>query len=79
MGGLVVIAGSAVFARLALGGGFRGAAPAIGRLLAAVVLKWVVVVAVLALGLAVLRLPPLPLLAGMGAALLAVGMAAIRR
>lgn len=71
VGGGAVVAGGAAAALVALGGGAQPAGAAMGRLLAGVMLKWVVVFAVLALGLAGLKLPPLPMLVGVLAATLA--------
>lgn len=71
VGGGAVVAGGAAAAFVALGGGVQPAGMAMGRLLLGVLLKWVVVVAVLALGMAVHRLPPLPMLVGVLAATLA--------
>jgi len=67
--GLAISAGGWFAARTALGGGVQGAAPAAIRLVLAMVLKWVVVIVVLALGFIVWKLPPIALLAGV-----AVGM-----
>ncbi|UHQ25119.1 hypothetical protein LVB77_04325 [Lysobacter sp. 5GHs7-4] len=75
VGGGAVFAGAVVAAWMALGGGVQPAGAAIGRLLAGVMLKWVVVFLVLGLGLAVLRLPPLPMLVGVLAATLAFVLA----
>lgn len=75
IGGGALVAGGAVAAFMALGGGVQPAGAAMGRLLAGVILKWVVVFAVLALGLAVFRLPPLPMLVGVLAATLAFVLA----
>lgn len=71
VGGSAVVAGSGVAAWIALGGGVQPAGAVLGRLLAGVGLKWVVVFAVFALGLAGLKLSPLPMLAGVVAATLA--------
>lgn len=75
VGGGALVAGGAVAAIIALGGGVQPVGVAMGRLLAGVILKWVVVFAVLALGMAVLRLPPLPMLVGVLAATLAFVLA----
>ena len=74
-GGGAIVGGGLVAALVALGGGVQPAGMAMGRLLAGVLLKWVVVFAVLALGLAVLKLPPLPMLVGVLAATLAFVLA----
>nr|WP_196778963.1 hypothetical protein [Lysobacter silvisoli] len=75
VGGGAVFAGSFLAALLALGGGVQPAGMAMGRLLLGVVVKWVVVFAVLGLGLAGMRLPPLPMLVGVLAATLAFVLA----
>lgn len=61
-GGAVVLAGW-FSARIALGGGVDAAVPALARLVAGVLAKWLVLVAALALGVLALGLPPLPMLA----------------
>ncbi|MFD0740161.1 hypothetical protein ACFQZQ_12830 [Lysobacter koreensis] len=75
VGGGALVAGNAASAFMALGGGVQPAGAAMGRLLAGVVLKWAVVFAVLTLGLAGLKLPPLPMLVGVLAATLAFVLA----
>ncbi|HUH90012.1 MAG TPA: hypothetical protein VLZ76_05045 [Lysobacter sp.] len=77
MGGGAVVAGGGVATLVALGGGVQPAGTVIGRLLAGVILKWLVVFAVLALGLAGFKLPPLPMLAGVVATTLAFVLAQI--
>ncbi len=69
-GGAIAVAGwlSGV---VALGGGVNPSVGALARLLVGVVLKWVVVVAVLVLGVGMGRLPPVPMLAGVIVALCA--------
>lgn len=79
VGGLAMVAGSLVAARLALGGGVLGAGTAMLRLVAGVVMKWVVVFAVLLLGVGAWKLPPLPLMAGMLTGLVAQVLAAASR
>ena len=74
VGGGAVILGGALSARLALGNRVIGAGTALGRLFAAMILKWCVVVLALALALAVFELPPLPLLGGVVVATLAYVM-----
>lgn len=69
-GGAVVLAGW-LASRIALGGGVGGAGMALARLLAGVAAKWLVLVAVLLLGVLALGLPPLPMLAAAAAALAA--------
>lgn len=68
-GGLVVVLGGWLSGRIALGGGVQSSAAALSRLLAGMMLKWVVVIAGLAAA-AGAGLPPLPMLAGVVAALL---------
>ena len=69
-GGAVVLAGW-FSARIALGGGVDAAVPALARLVAGVLAKWLVLVAVLALGVLALGLPPLPMLVAAVAVLVA--------
>lgn len=69
-GGAVVLAGW-LSARIALGGGVETALPALARLVAGVVAKWLVLVVVLVLGVLALGLPPLPMLAAAVLVLLA--------
>lgn len=76
-GGGAVVAGGGIATLVALGGGVQPAGTVIGRLLAGVILKWLVVFAVLALALAGFKLPPLPMLAGVVAATLAFVLAQI--
>ena len=71
MGGGAVTAGSALMAWRAFAGGVDGAGLALMRLFGGLALKWLVIVAALYLALARLALPPLPLLAGLCAALVA--------
>lgn len=75
-GGLVMVAGSLSAAWLAFGGGVLGAGPAVLRLAAGVVVKWVVVIGVLVVGAGLWKLPPLPLLAGVVTGLVAQVLAA---
>lgn len=77
--GLAVVAGGWLAARMALGGGVQAAGSAMMRLILAVVLKWVLVFAVLALGFAWWRLPPLALLAGIATGLMFQVLALARR
>lgn len=79
VGGGAVVIGALVAALVALGGGVQPAGMAMGRLLVGVALKWFVVLAILAFGLAGLRLPPLPLLVGVLAATLAFVLANLSR
>ena len=62
-GGAVVLA-ALVSLLIALGGGIRPAGIAMTRLLLGMAAKWATVAIGLVLGLAVWRLPPLPLLVG---------------
>jgi F0F1-type ATP synthase assembly protein I len=71
MGGGAVTAGSALMAWRAFAGGVSGAGPALVRLFGGLALKWLVIVAALYFALARFALPPLPLLAGLCAALVA--------
>lgn len=70
VGGLALVLGNALSAVVALGG-IVPAPVAFGRLLLGAMGKWLVAIAVLAAGFAVWRLPPLPLLGGLVAGLLA--------
>lgn len=62
MGGLALTIGNLVAAMTAFAGGVSGAGVALGRLLAATALKWIVVAVGLYLALAVWQLPALPVL-----------------
>lgn len=70
-GGAALVAAHLVAAMLALGGGIVPARVAFARLLAGIAGKWLVVVTVFAVASGVWRLPPLPMLAGLVAGLLA--------
>lgn len=70
-GGLGVALGNALAAQVALGGGVVAPRTAFARLVLATLLKWVVAMTVFAIALAVWRLAPLPVLAGVAAALVA--------
>jgi len=63
-GGLALTLGNAVAAWRTFAGGVAGASVALGRLLAATALKWLVVAGGLYLALAVWQLPALPVLVG---------------
>lgn len=79
IGGGAVVLGSALMAWRSFAGGVHGGMVALGRLLGGLALKWLVIGAALYIALARLGLPPLPLLAGVGAALagfVVAGMAA---
>lgn len=69
-GGLAMAVGNALAARMALGG-IAPAGVAFGRLLSGTLAKWLVVLAGFAIGAGVWGLPPLPMLAGLAAGLLA--------
>ena len=69
VGGAAAALGSALMALRAVGGGVVGSGAALMRLLGGMALKWLVVMAALYWALAVARLPPGPLLVGLGAAL----------
>lgn len=64
VGGGAVVAAALVSMLIALGGGIRPAGVAMARLLVGMAAKWATVAIVLVIGLAVWRLPPLPLLVG---------------
>lgn len=68
-GGLAL--GGWLAGRIALGGGVSPAAGALARLVAAVAVKWVVALAVLALAVALAGWPPVAVLAGVVVALVA--------
>lgn len=76
VGGLAIAAGTWLFRHIALGGGVQSSAGAMGRLLTGLMFKWVVVVGGLAAGVA-LGLPPMPVLTGVLAALVAQIVSAI--
>ena len=69
-GGLALVLGNALAALVALRGIVR-APVAFGRLLLGAMGKWLVAIVVLATALSTWRLPPLPMLAGLVAGLLA--------
>lgn len=69
IGGGAVVLGSALMAWRSLGGGMHGGMVALSRLFGGLALKWLVIAAALYIALARLGLPPLPLMAGVGAAL----------
>lgn len=71
IGGAVMTAGNAFAASVALGGGIQRAGTAYARLLLGMLGKWVVVVAGFGFALAILHLPALPALSGLGASMLA--------
>lgn len=78
-GGAVTLGGLAATG-VALGGGVGPAGAAFARLLMGLVLKWLLVAVVLVIALAVLKLPGIPMMAGVVAATLAMVLAhSIRR
>lgn len=77
--GMAVVAGGWLSARVALGGGVSAAASAVGRLVAAMVLKWIAVIAVFALGIIVWRFPVVPMLAGVAVGMMFQVLALARR
>lgn len=79
LGGFAMVFGGFVAARLALGGGITSAGPALTRLVLGLLFKWACIAAVLVLGLAVWRLPPLGLFAGVVAGLGAQILVVARR
>lgn len=79
LGGGAMAVGGAIAARLLFRGGVGSAGTVMGRWLAGLALKWLVVFVVLWLGVVVWQLPALPLLLGIVAALVALALAATRR
>lgn len=77
IGGGAVVLGSALMAWRSFGGGVHGGMVALARLFGGLALKWLVIVAALYIALARLGLPPLPLIAGVGAALAAFVLAGL--
>ncbi len=71
LGGAAIALGGWLSSVIALGGGANPSTGALARLLAGVALKWVVVVAVLLLGVGMAGLSPVPMLAGVIVALFA--------
>jgi F0F1-type ATP synthase assembly protein I len=74
-GGLALVAGHLLVAALALGGGIVPARAAFARLLLGLLGKWLLVVVAVAIALEAWRLPPLPMLAGLVAGLVAYQVA----
>lgn len=74
VGGGALALGNALAARISLGG-IVPARVAFARLLLGAGLKWAVAAGILAIALAVWRLPPLPMLAGLAAGALAYQLA----
>lgn len=71
VGGFALVAGHLVAARLALGGGIVPARVAFVRLLLGVTGKWLLIVVVLVIASKAWHLPPLPMLVGLLAGLVA--------
>lgn len=78
-GALAVALGTFLMGRALLGGGVSTATGALMRLVVGVFAKWVLVLALGVLAIGVLKLPPLPLLAGLVAALAASAAMAMQR
>ncbi|KAF1700410.1 hypothetical protein CSC68_11475 [Pseudoxanthomonas suwonensis] len=78
VGGTAVLLGGWIAARIGLGGGITGAVPAMARLLAGMLAKWFVLVALMVIGVAAMGLPPLPMLAAALATLVAQVLALAR-
>lgn len=74
-----VLLGTLLMARATVGAGVVSATSAMLRLVMAMVAKWGLVVALGALAIGVLKLPPLPFLAGMVVAIAAAAVVAVRR
>jgi len=74
-----VLLGTLLMARATVGAGVVTATSAMLRLVVAMVAKWGLVVALGALAIGVLKLPPLPFLAGMVVAIAAAAVVAVRR
>jgi len=79
VGGVAMVLGSALAAWFMVGGGVNPAGVVLGRWFLGMVAKWLVVLVALWLGLAVWRVPALPLLAGVVVALLAHVSASVHR
>lgn len=71
VGGLAMAAGHAVAAAVSFAGGIQPAGMAFARLLLGAMGKWLVTLAIVALALEVWRLPPLPVVVGVTAGVLA--------
>jgi len=77
VGGAAVLAGGWIAAHIGLGGGINGAVPAMTRLLAGMLAKWAVLVAMMVAGV-LAGLPPLPMLGAAVVALVAQVLAMAR-
>ena len=78
LGAVAIVLGSLLLARTLVGSGIQSATGALGGLLLGMVGKWVLVAAVFVLAIGILKLPVLPLLAGLAAAVVASTVAAAR-
>lgn len=76
-GAVAVLAGTLTMARFALGGGVQSGEAVMLRMLVGMVSKWAIAALLLLLALGVLRLPPVPAVAGVAAALVAAVIAAL--
>lgn len=79
LGGGAVATGTGAAAWLSYRGGVQPATVVLVRWFAGVAVRWIVVLGGVLFGLAVWRLPALPLLAGVALALAAQGLVALRR
>lgn len=77
IGAAAVVLGSVLMGQALLGGGVQSATGALGRLLLGMVGKWVLVAAVFVLAIGILKLPALPLVAGLAFAFAASAVAAV--
>ncbi len=77
VGGLAIVVSALLAAWMAFGGGVLGAVSAVLRLVAGMVVKWVVVIGVLVMGAGLYKLPPLALMAGVVTGLVAQIVAAV--
>lgn len=75
VGGGALTLGTWISTWIALGGGVSSAGVALSRLVAGMVAKWLLVLVVFTIALGLLRLPGLPLLVGISAAMLALVLA----
>jgi ATP synthase protein I len=75
VGGGALTLGTWISTWIALGGGVSSAGVALSRLLAGMLAKWLLVLVVFTIALGLLRLPGLPLLVGISAAMLALVLA----
>lgn len=78
VGGAATVLGGMAASRLALGGGVSPAATAMMRLVLGMLVKWLVLLVVLLVGLAVWKLPPWPLFAGIVTGLVVQVLASAR-